>query len=125
MRKGSSALSVHNLNFARWMFRGAAIYGVLVLAPMYAVAAPSDRPDSYYGFIGCALVFQWLFWIIGSNPSRYRSFMLPCIAEKLVYAVPALVLVAQDSAPAIIVPFAIMDLVLGAGFFVARTRMPA
>ena len=107
------------------MFRGAAIYGVLVLAPMYAIAAPADRADTYYGFIGCALVFQWLFWIIGGNPRRFRLLMLPCVAEKLVYAIPALGLAAQGRAPLIVVPFAIMDLLLGTGFIIARNRTPA
>ena len=92
---------------------------------MYAVTAPADRPDTYYGFIGCALVFQWLFWIIGGDPSRYRALMLPCVGEKLVYAIPALALVAQDRAPAIVVPFAIMDLLLGTGFLIVRSRTTA
>ena len=92
---------------------------------MYAIAAPLDRPDTYYGFIGCALVFQWLFWIIGDDPTRYRALMLPSVAEKLVYAVPALALAAQARAPTIVVPFAIMDLLLGTAFLIARSRTPA
>ena len=112
-------------NFPKWVFRGAAIYGVLVLVPMYAIAPPTARPDTYYGFIGCALVFQWLFWIIGGDPLRYRSLMLPSIAEKLVYAVPALVLASRGTAPAIVVPFAVMDLLLGTGFLIARNKTPA
>lgn len=101
-------MSVGSLKFPSRMFRGAAIYGVLVLAPMYAIAAPADRADTYYGFIGCALVFQWLFWIIGGNPRRFR-----------------LGLAAQGRAPLVVVPFAIMDLLLGTGFIIARNRTPA
>ena len=114
---------MRSLNFPRRMFHGAAIYGVLVLTPMYAVAAPADRADTYYGFIGCALVFQWLFWIIGGDPNRYRALILPCVAEKLVYAVPALALAAQGRAPTLVIPFAIMDLLLGIGFLFARSRL--
>jgi hypothetical protein len=125
MLGGKSALSAPSLNFARRMFRGAAIYGIVVLTPMYAIAAPSDRPDTYYGFIGCALVFQWLFWIIGGDPTRYRSLMPAAVAEKLVYAVPALALASQGKAPVIVIPFAIIDLLLGTGFLIARGKTPA
>ena len=107
------------------MFRIAAIYGVLVLTPMYFLPPPIKRADAYYGFIGCALIFQWLFWIIGGDPVRYRVLMLPAVAEKLVYAVPALALVVQGRAPTIVVPFAVLDLLLGAGFLVARSKTPA
>src|SRR3954468_9469539 len=107
------------------MFGGAAIYGVLVLVPLYLVPAPPVRPDSYYGFLGCALVFQSLFWIIGGDPRKYRALMLPSVAEKLVYAVPALVLFAMGSVPAFVVPFAVIDLLLGTGFLMARSRTPA
>ena len=118
-------MSPNNPKFARTVFRGAAIYGVAVLTPMYALAAPADRPDTYYGFIGCALVFQWAFWIIGGDPVRYRSLMLPAIAEKVVYAIPALWLAAEGRAPVIVVPFAIIDLLLGTAFFIAHRRTPA
>jgi hypothetical protein len=107
------------------MFRGAAIYGVVVLLPLYFMPPPADRPDVYYGFIGVGLVFQWLFWIVGGDPVRFRAFMLPAVTEKLVFAVPALALVAEGRAPRLVVPFAVMDLLLGTGFLVARSRTPA
>ena len=125
MLGGKSALSAPSLNFARRMFRGAAIYGIAVLIPMYAIAAPSDRADTYYGFIGCALVFQWIFWIIGGDPVRYRSLMLAAVAEKLVYSIPAMALLSQNRVPVIILPFAIIDLLLGTGFLIARSKTPA
>lgn len=125
MLEERSALSPASLKFPRWMFRGAALYGIPVLALMYTVPPPTMRADTYYGFIGCALVFQFVFWIIGGNPAKYRALMLPCVFEKLVYAVPALALAGQGKAPVIVVPFAIMDLVLGTGFVLARIRTPA
>ena len=118
-------MSATDASFPRWMFRGAAIYGVLALLPMYALRPSADRPDTYYGFVGCALVFQWLFWIIGSDPARFRRLMVPSVAEKLVFAIPALWLFAQGRVAVGVVPFAIMDLLLGAGFLVARSRIPA
>ena len=118
-------MSVSEPKFARWMFRGAAIYGVVALMPLYFLPAPADRPEVYYGFIGVALVFQWLFWIIGGNPVRFRMLMLPAVAEKLVFAIPALVLVTEARAPALAAPFAVMDLLLGTGFLIARSRTAA
>ena len=107
------------------MFRGAAIYGVLSLVPLYFLPMPPVSPETYYGFIGCALVFQWLFWIIGGNPVRYRQFMLPAVAEKFVFSVPALSLIAAGRTPTIVAFFAVMDLLLGTGFLIARRRTPA
>lgn len=107
------------------MFRAAAIYGVLVLVPLYLVSPPPVRADAYYGFLGCALVFQAIFWVIGGAPVKYRALMLPAIAEKVVYALPALALFSQGKAPAFVVPFAVIDLILCSGFLVARHRTPA
>src|SRR5689334_1667532 len=107
------------------MFRGAAIYGVLSLVPMYFLPMPPVSPETYYGFIGCALVFQWLFWIIGGDPVKYRPLMLPCVLEKLVFSVPALLLIAWNETSSIVAVFALMDLLLGVGFLIARSRTPA
>ncbi|RST30535.1 hypothetical protein HMF7854_06590 [Sphingomonas ginkgonis] len=105
------------------MFRGAAIYGLVVLLPMYAMV-PAVSPETYLGFVGCALVFQAVFWIIGGDPRRYRALMLPAVAEKLVFSVPALALVAIGRAAPVIGLFAAVDLLLGAGFLLARQRTP-
>ena len=107
------------------MFRGAAIYGVLSLVPLYFLPMPAVSPETYYGFIGCALVFQGLFWMTGGDPVRYRSLMLPAVAEKLVFSVPALGLIAAGRTPAIVGVFAVIDLLLGTGFLIARSRTPA
>lgn len=107
------------------MFRGAAIYGVLALVPLYFLPMPAVSPETYYGFIGCALVFQWLFWIIGGDPVKYRPLMLVAVAEKLVFAVPALALIGVGRTPALIAFFAVMDLLLGTGFLIVRNRTPA
>ena len=120
-----SVLSANKPEFPQWMFKGAAIYGVVALIPLYFLPPPADRPEIYYGFIGVALVFQWLFWIIGGDPVRFRVLMLPAVAEKLVFAVPALALVAVARAPALAAPFAVMDLLLATGFLIVRSRTAA
>lgn len=111
--------------FPSRMFRWAAIYGVAVLLPLYLTPLPPVGAEVLLGFIGLALVFQAVFWIIGSDPGRYRALMLPAVAEKLAFGIPALSLFAQGYpvSPPVAV-FAVIDLVLGAGFYFAWRATP-
>ena len=107
------------------MFRWAAIYGLIVLTPMYLAPLPLQLGETLLGFIGLALVFQGVFWVIGSDPVRYRALMPLAVAEKLAFGVPALALFAQGYpvAPPVAV-FAGIDLLLGLGFFLAWRKTP-
>lgn len=108
--------------FARRMFRWAAIYGVIVLAPLYLVPLPAFSPETFIGFIGTALVFQGVFWVIGGDPQRYRALMPLAVAEKLVFSLPALAFFAQGRTIAPVAGFAVVDILLGIGFFIAWRR---
>ena len=84
---------------ARWLFRGAAIYGAILLLPIYfvegRVAAPAARlpaPEYFYGFIGAALSFQILYWIIGGAPRKYHALMLLGVVAKLSFWIPVAIL---------------------------------
>jgi hypothetical protein len=109
------------------MFRWAAIYGVIVLAPLYLQPLPANAPETALGFIGLALVFQWVFWIIGGDPVKYRALMLPAVAEKLVFGVPAVALYFQDRTPGLPATFGAIDILLAIGFLLAwrQTRNAA
>jgi hypothetical protein len=112
--------------FPARMFRWAAIYGVIVLAPMYLAPLPPALGETLLGFVGLALVFQGVFWVIGGDPLKYRALMPLAVAEKLVFAVPALALYAQGypmAAPVAV--FAGIDVLLGLGFFLAWKATPA
>ncbi|MBK6800905.1 hypothetical protein [Novosphingobium sp.] len=111
--------------FARRMFRWAAIYGVIVLTPMYLTPLPVQGAEVFLGFVGLALVFQAMFWIISGDPVRYRSLMPVAVAEKLVFGLPALVLFAKGATPVPVAVFAGIDLLLGLGFFIAWRRTVA
>ena len=107
--------------FPARMFRWAAIYGVIVLLPMYALTPLGAKgAEVFLGFVGLALVFQGIFWTIGSDPAKYSALMPYAVAEKTVFAVPCLVLWARgypvDPPVAL---FACIDLALGLGFFLA------
>jgi hypothetical protein len=111
---------------ASWLFRGAAIYGVILLLPVYflerRVAAPAPRlpaPEYFYGFIGAALSFQLIYWLIGGDPRRYRALMPIAVVAKLSFWVPTAILWAIGrTATSTFVPTC-GDLLLGIAFFVA------
>ncbi len=111
--------------FPRRMFRWAAIYGVIVLAPLYLNSLPPSGAEVFLGFVGLALVFQAVFWTIGTDPVKYRALMLPAVAEKLIFGVPALALFAQGyPVQPSVAAFAAVDLALGLGFWLALQRTP-
>ena len=111
------------LRVARRLFRWAAIYGVIVLTPLYFLPPPVERTEAYFGFVGSALAFQWVYWTIGGDPLRYRALMPIGAVAKLSFAIPALTLFALgrlDAATA--VPVSI-DVLLAAGFLYAWHRL--
>lgn len=103
----------------RWWFRGAAVFGLVALLPQYALPQPAGAELVAYGFIGTAAAFQLIFWLIGGNPIHYRALMLPSVAEKLAFGVPAIALFANGKVPAAVLVFGLIDLALGLGFFTA------
>jgi hypothetical protein len=88
------------MRFARWMFLIAGIYGILVLVPglfmeqQAGEASPPAiaHPEFYYGFFGSALVWQFMFLLIASNPQRWRPLMLIAVLEKAAFFLPCLAL---------------------------------
>lgn len=115
------------MKFARWVFAAAAIYGIIILAPLYfseyqiGIAFPPavTHPEYYYGFTGIALVWQLLFLLIVLNPIRYKLIMLFGAAEKFVYAAAVIILFAQNRLPAMMLSSGVIDLILGCLFVIA------
>jgi hypothetical protein len=119
--------------FARRVFIGAGIYGLIGVLPLYVLETPLaeqfppalTHPEFYYGFAGVALAWQVAFFVIGSDPQRFRPFMLPAVLEKVGYGVAVLVLVVQGRTPLPMVGTAVIDLVLALLFFSAYLRTRA
>ena len=112
----------------RTVYRGAAIYGVVVLLPAYLVPLPSPYKLTQIGFVGLALVFQGLFWIIGGDPLRYRPLLPLTVFEKLCFGIPAVAYWARGQTDAITGAFGAIDLVLSAMFifvWLKLRRVPA
>jgi len=111
---------------ARWLFRGAAIYGLIVLLPLYLlerqIAAPAaalDHPEYYYGFIGAAAAWQLVYWTIGGDPVRYRAFMPLGVFAKFGFWIPTFLLWLNGRAPTSTFAVTNVDLLLGIAFFLA------
>ena len=91
------------MKFAKILFYIAAIWGILVVTPLFFIfdkigvqdPPPITHPLFYYGFAGVTLAWQFVFLVIARNPARYRPLMLVSILEKLGYFLPALILYSQ------------------------------
>ena len=122
------------MKFARIVFIGASIWGITVLTPFYWLVditgrhypPPQDYPQFFYGFIGIALVWQIAFFLIGTNPMRFRTLMIPAMLEKFSYCATLAVLYAQSRIPTIDLQPAFPDGLIGVLFVVAylKTRAP-
>lgn len=120
-------MTARELRLVRWLFRGAAVYGALALLPMYFMAPPGmSHPLFYFGFIGVALAWQLAFWIVASDPVRYRWLIVPGIVEKLGFGIAAVVLHGQGRVddPLLALGGAI-DLGMAALFAIAFIRLGA
>ena len=123
------------MKFARTVFIAAGVWGITVLTPIYFLvdvtgrhyAPPTEYPHFFYGFFAVALAWQIAFLIIGSNPARFRTMMIPAMIEKFGYVSTLAFLYGQSRISALDVQPAIPDGLLGILFVVAflRTRNTA
>jgi hypothetical protein len=121
------------VTFARRVFVGAAIYGLIVLVPQYFLEEKTGRdfppaithPEYYYGFIGVAVAWQIVFLIISRDPVRFRPIMLVAILEKASFGLPAIVLYTSGRLSGQMLGAGLLDLMLGALFIMAYKRTAA
>jgi hypothetical protein len=85
---------------------------------------PITHPEYFYGFIGAAVAWQFVFLLISTDPTRYRLLMLPAILEKATFGIAVLALFARHRAPTPVLVFALIDLTLGALFLAAFRATP-
>lgn len=121
------------MKFARYAFLIAGIYGIFALTPMYFLKDYVGRENPpaithaefFYGFVGTALAWQFVFLIISKNPAKYRALMLPAILEKLAWGVPVLILFAQNKISGSLFGAGMIDLFWGALFVVSYLKTGA
>lgn len=120
------------MNFTRFVFAGAGIWGIIALTPLFFLIditgrpypAPADYPHFFYGFLTVALAWQLAFLIIAIDPVRYRLLMIPSILEKAGYVVAVILLRGQLRIDEVAVSTAIPDAILGVLFIVAYLKTP-
>lgn len=118
------------MTFARYVFTGAGIWGLVVLPPLFfltdlsgrSYALPTQYPQFYYGFLMVALAWQVAFLVIGRNPERFRLLMIPAIIEKFGYVLTLAVLYAQGRIPVEDTLPLWPDLILGVLFVAAFVK---
>ena len=120
------------MKFAKIIFWIAGIWGVLILTPLYFMfnligrqdPPPITHPAFFYGFVGAGLVWQIAFFIIATDPARYRALMIPSVLEKFSYGIPVVILVAQGRMHSSDLVFGWVDMLLGVLFVLAFFRTP-
>jgi hypothetical protein len=118
------------MKFAKIVFYLAAVWGILILTPLYFMFDLIGRQDPpvithpafYYGFAGAALAWQFVFLVIARNPVRFRLMMLPSIFEKFSYGAALLTLYFQHRLHGADVAFGCIDILFGLLFFIAYAR---
>lgn len=115
------------MRFAKIVFTIAAIWGFLVLPPMYFLEQKIGRdtppvithPEYFYGFIGIAIAWQLAFFIISRDPVRYRPLMIPCMIEKFSFTIACSILYSSNRIPQQMLGASLVDMVLGILFVIA------
>ncbi len=118
------------MKFARIVYYIAGIYGIIALFPLYFLEAKTGQdyppaithPEFYYGFVGIALVFQFVFLIIARNPAKYRALMPVTVLEKLSFAVPTAILYSQNRLALPLFAAGSIDLLFGFLFIAAFVK---
>jgi hypothetical protein len=120
------------MGLAKWVFLLAGITGVLMVIPPYFLEEqfgrdnppPVNHPEFYYGFFGVTLSWQFMFLVIGSDPKRFRTAMLPSMLEKAGFAIAIPILYALERVSVTWVGFASMDAAWLVLFILAYLQTP-
>jgi hypothetical protein len=115
------------MTFAKRVYFVAGLLGTLVLAPCYFFEdrigrdfpPPITHPDYFYGFIGVALVWQFLFFVVARDPVRLRPVMPMSVLEKLAFGIAIVVLYVQGRVAVPVLGAGLADLTFAVLFFLA------
>jgi hypothetical protein len=118
------------MKFAKIAFWIAAIWGVLILTPLYFIfdrigrddPPPITHPAFYYGFVSVGLAFQIAFIVIARDPVRLRPMMIPSLLEKFGYGATLLVLYLQNRLHPQDLALGAVDALFGVLFLIAFLR---
>ena len=119
------------MRFARAVFTGAGVWGLVILTPLYFMfdtvgreyPPPITHPDLYYGFIGLAIAWQFAFLVIGRDPVRFRPLIIPAVLEKFIFVASQSALYVQGRILVGQLAVAGPDLILGTLFIIAFFKL--
>jgi hypothetical protein len=111
------------MNFAKWVYRIAGIYGLLVLAPLLflerVVSQTSPpgitHPEYYYGFAITGVAWQVVFLVMSNDPHRFRALMPVTWLEKS-WGLIAVALYIENRISSQVLALGLIDLLLGIFF---------
>jgi hypothetical protein len=117
----------------QWLFWGAGIYGILIVAPLFFTEQRMGddyppaitHPEFYYGFAGSVLGYQLMYLLIGFDPSRFRPLMLLGAACKLGFAAAVWILYGQGRVAGLMTGLSSIDAALALAFLWAWAKTPA
>jgi hypothetical protein len=119
------------MRFAIWTYRLAAIYGVIVLAPLLflrrqieAQTGAFTHAEYFYGFLAVALVFQAVFFLISREPARLRPIMPLTVVEKWSWGAVVWIAWLHGQTQGQVVGFATADMAIGVLFALAWLKTP-
>lgn len=103
--------------FTRIVFCIAAIYGFILLIPMYFLMNSIDQkappaighPEFYYGFVGVTLPWQCVCVLIAVDPWRFQAVIPIAVLEKVIYSAPVVILYLMDKVQLTILGTALVD----------------
>jgi hypothetical protein len=121
------------MKFAKVVFVGAGVWGIVLITAMYFLfdeigrqhASPITYPQFYYGFLAVTLAWQFAFLVIGSDPTRFRLMMIPSVIEKLAFVQSMSVLFIQDRIAVTDMMVVVPDFLFGVLFVIAFMETPA
>src|SRR5580658_6721999 len=120
------------MKFAKIVFWCGGAFGVLLLTPLYFMfnlagrldPPPITHPQFYYGFVGIALVWQFVYMTIASDPVRFRPMMILSVLAKGSYVGALLVLYLQHRVSPLQAATGLPDALLMALFVAAFRKTP-
>jgi hypothetical protein len=80
------------MKFAKIVFWIAGAFGLLAIIPLYLQPGGTN---AYYGLLGTVAAWQAAFFVIGSDPVRFRPLMIPAVLEKMLWMLTMLFLYVQ------------------------------
>jgi hypothetical protein len=127
LRDEFARLAGFRMRFSRAVFGAAAIYGLIVLLPLYFLETsigqtsppPITHPEYFYGFVGTTSVMQLVYLAIAIDPARFRPLMPIGALAKFSFFVPNLILFLLGRVPAGPLAFSSVDLCFGLLFLLA------